>query len=226
MTKDIGIVLLPNQECKDFAIHMASEAAKALPSFKEATNNPHITLIHIANLNPDEETKLHEHFLSIVADIYFKEIHLPIIGINPTGGNDAEGYKWLDLQFETLPALASLREPVIANFCPFHNGTLTRMHDDMEKFTPEQKDQIEKCGVTFGNYLPHITTWYIDLPNESKTTLLQDLANSLKNEEINFTCRAEAIALVELGRNGNAIEIIQQYSFQEVAGSDSEHMEL
>lgn len=51
MTADIGIVLLPNQRCENFAISMASNAAKVLPTFEKAHNNPHITLIHIANLD-------------------------------------------------------------------------------------------------------------------------------------------------------------------------------
>jgi hypothetical protein len=127
MTKDIGIVFLPNEECKDFALHMTSEAAKKLIGFKQAINNPHITAIHIANLGADSEAKIKEVFREFYDKYSSTCINLPVKneGINPTGGNLQEGYKWLDLQFDTLPALAELRQAAVDIFCPFHNGTLT-----------------------------------------------------------------------------------------------------
>lgn len=229
MTKDIGIVLLPNKDCKNFASHMTAETAKALPSCKEAVNNPHITLIHIANLNDNKESELKQAFHEFCHNLTFQTIPLPIKGINATGGSAVEGYKWLDLQFEILPDLAELRQGAIDSFCPFHNGILTRMNDDIQSFTHQQMEQIEKCGVTYGNYLPHITAWYIDLPSEPKITQLQDIANVMANEIDDLNCYAESIALVELGRNGNSMNIITQHPLNtQLSGtySDISHIEL
>ncbi len=209
MTKDIGIVFLPNSECKNVAFEMTEAAARALPGFKKAQNNPHITAIHIANLNEDAQENLKQ-----IADKFFLQykstcIEFPVTGIKATGGNLDEGFKWLDLQFETLESLKNIRQAIVNTFCSLHNGTLTRMYDDIDKFTETQNEQIEKCGVTFNPYLPHITAWYIDLPNELKTRMLHDVAENFVTDI--ETCSAENIALVDLGRNGNAIEIIATY---------------
>lgn len=209
MTKDIGIVFLPNNECKNVALKITEAAANALPNFKQAQNKPHITAIHIANLNEAAQENLAK-----MADNFFSQykntcIEFPVTGIQATGGNIKEGFKWLDLQFETLEPLQNMRQAIVNTFGSLHNGTLTRMYDDIDKFIPAQLEQIKKYGVTVHPYLPHITAWYIDLPTEYKTSLLQDIA---KNFTIDVeTCYAENIALVELSRNGNAIEIIYTY---------------
>lgn len=219
---DIGVVFLPNQECKDFALQMTRVAANELSSFVQVANNPHITAIHIANLGLMSEFYMHLEFFSLYHEIKTVCIELPIMDINSTGGNAEEGYKWLDLQFHTTPALADLRQKIVEKFCPLHNGTLTRMNDDMEKFNEVQLADIEKCGVTYSSYLPHITAWYIDLPNEPKTTKLQDIAVSLRNNVGDLHCYVEHIALVELGRNGNAVDILEQLPLcVEAVGVDS-----
>lgn len=211
MTKDIGIVFLPNSECAALAKHITEVAAKALPTYKEAPNNPHITAIHIANLEPMGEFSLCTAFKSFAEKYSTTCTLLPIIGVNATGGNKDTGYKWLDLQFATLPELSGMRKDAVDTFCPYHNGILTRMNDDYATFNAQQLKDIEFCGVTYSSYLPHITAWYIDLPNETKTNALQDLAVKLLPETANLYCSADSIALVELGRNGNAINILEQY---------------
>lgn len=211
MTKDIGIVFLPNQECKDFALKMTKVTAQTLPHLNQAQNNPHITAIHIANLDDAGQQEIKTLFKQFTSNWSGQEcIALPIWDVNATGGNNDEGYKWLDLQFRTVPSLAMLRQEIVNNFCPLHNGILTRMHDDLSKFNQAQLADIEKCGVTFSSYLPHITAWYIDLPNEDKNSQLQEIAISLKEEAFSKICFAQSIALVELGRNGNAINILDQ----------------
>jgi hypothetical protein len=212
MVKDIGIVLLPNDECKKFAQHMQAETSKALPTFEQLPTHPHITLIHIANINESQEAKLHEAFQQFAHSAASDTIPLPIKGIKATGGNEQEGYKWLDLQFETDPKLAQLQKAAVERFCSFHNGILTRMYDDMDKFIPSQREDIKNCGVTYSNYLPHISTWYVNLPHEQKTVHLQQIADSMSLNIPELECSAEAIALVVLGRNGNAESIIEQYT--------------
>ncbi len=211
MTKDIGIVILPTKQCKEFANHMTAVTAKALPNFKNSFTHPHITLFHIANVAENDEAKIKQVFSE------FRKIDgwcpLNIKGIKATGGSEMEGFKWLDLQFKSSSKLANLREKAIEIFSPFHNGHLARMEDGMNKITAEQKEEIEKYGVTTSNYVPHITTWYIDLPNEPKTSELQIIAERFADEIGNLQCQTASIALVELGRNGNAVEIIDEYSF-------------
>jgi hypothetical protein len=227
MTKDIGIVFLPNQSCKEFAAGMTRSAARLLPEFKEAVNNLHITAIHIANLNEVGQANIQQVFREFYHKFAATCISLPYKDISATGGSMLSGYKWLDLQFETLPVLANIRQAALDTFCPLHNGVLTRMYDDMVNFTPQQQGQIKTCGVTFANYLPHITAWYIDLPSEPKTNKLQDIAFALKVEVNELTCFAESIALVELGRNGNAIRIIEQHPLcVSLSGSDTMADEL
>jgi hypothetical protein len=221
MTRDLGIVYLPNEQCRLFAEHMTSKAGKALPNYKEAANNPHITAIHIANLDPVGEMSLRTAFKSFAEKYSSTCIILPIKGINATGGSQAAGYKWLDLQFETLPELALMRQDAVDTFCPHHNGMLTRMSDDYANFNEAQLAQIEHCGVTYSPYLPHITAWYVDLPIEQKTTVLQDVANAMASEANGLNCYAESIALVELGRNGNAINILEQYPLCLVEAKDN-----
>ena len=211
MTKDLGIVYLPNKDCREFAKRMTIEAAQALPNYKEVPNNPHITAIHIANLDPTGETLVQTAFKEFYHKFSATCIKLPIKGVNAIGGSKDTGYKWLDLQFETLPELAFMRQDAVDTFCPYHHGILTRMNDDYANFNPAQLEQIAKCGVTYSPYLPHITVWYVDLPNEAKTSILQDVAIAMAHETIGLTCYAESIALVELGRNGNAINILEQY---------------
>ncbi len=210
--KDIGIVFLPNQECKVFSLKMTSQTEQALPDYKKISSNPHITAIHIANLNEAAQESL-QH----LADSFFPQyanlcIDLPVTAIKATGGSMEEGFKWLDLQFETLESLKNLRQAIVDNFGPLHNGSLTRMYDDFNNFSDEQKEQIEKYGVTVHPHTPHITSWYIDLPNEEKTSKLQDIAHDLAGDSsLPSACYAIEVALVELGRNGNAIEIITTY---------------
>lgn len=213
-TKDIGVVFLPDQECKDYTNIMITKAKVLLPNYTQATNNPHITAIHIANLNEVAQNNLKQ-----IADNFFLQyqnscIELPVIDIKATGGNINEGFKWLDLQFGILDPLRGIRDEIIEKFCPLHNGILTRMQDDPNNFIEgSQADtDIKECGVTYSFYTPHITAWYVDLPNEAKTTILNDVAQNLIAENLMpETCYAEGIALVELGRNGNAIEIIEIY---------------
>jgi len=211
MTKDIGIVFLPNSECRNIALKVSEATNKALSGFKQLQNNPHITAIHIANLNEEAQANLKQ-----IANNFFPQhkdsyIELPVAGIKATGGNMNEGFKWLDLQFKTLEPLKELRTKILEEFCPLHNGIVTRMNDDPNNFIEGSltKQDIDKCGVTFSSYIPHITAWYIDLPNDPKTTILNDVAQNLSIDI--GTCYAENIALVELGRNGNAMEIIATY---------------
>lgn len=221
MLKNIGIVFLLNQECKYFALHMSNIAGKVLTNYKKLLAIPHITAIHIANQNEESEARLKVAFQKFYNQLSPTCIKLPIKGIKATGGSVNEGYKWLDLQFETLPPLVEMRQNIVETFCPFHNGTLTRMND--EKITLEQQEEINRCGVTYKKYTPHITAWYIDLPNEPKTTQLEIIANSIKIPG-NLECSVESIALIELGRNGNAVSIIEQYPL--CAAGDFNHNEL
>ncbi len=208
---DIGIVLLPNKECKAFVLNMTKEAADKLHGLVELPNNPHITMIHIANQNPQDVLALQKEFEQFYSKVTLKAFNLPIKGIKATGGNSDAGYKWLDLQFDTPDILSNLRSQVVKTFCPLHKGILTRMQDDPSNFIPGSpaKNDIDQCGVTFSNYLPHITTWYVDLPKENKVNTLEEIA--LKIHADKLSCSAEAVALVELGRNGNAMRIIEQY---------------
>jgi 2'-5' RNA ligase len=208
MTKDIGIVFLPNQQCRNFALHISNIASEVLPNYKKLPAIPHITAIHIANQNEENEARLKDVFRAFADSHSAACIELPIKGVKATGGSPEEGYKWLDLQFETLSKLANLRQAVVGIFCPFHNGTLTRIYD--EKLNDVQQEEVRICGVTFKKYTPHITAWYIDLPNEPKTTKLEVIANSLQTPNY-LECSVKSIALVELGRNGNAVSIIEQY---------------
>lgn len=213
MTRDIGIVLLPNEQCKNFVNYMREETTKIVPqTYKKLPNNPHVTLIHIANLNEERVAQLHVVFNKFKAK-FSSCIALPIKGIKATGGSKEEGYKWLDLEFviENANTLKEMRESSVDTFCSFHNGTLTRMYDDMARFNQEQKDDIEKCGVSFSKYQPHITIWYIDLPNEKKLVQLEEVANALSSQTTDLECKAVYISLVELGRNGNAIEVLEKH---------------
>lgn len=215
MIKDIGIVLLPNPECKNYSLNLTSLIDEKLPEYKRLVNNPHVTLLHIANQDEVDQALLGEAFDRFIVKYSDLDIKLPIEGIWATGGSRVSGYKWLDLSFQTFEVLNQLRESVLTRFCSSHNGILTRMYDDISNYTRDQLNQIGRCGVVTHPYKPHITLWYIDLPNEDKTDKLEDIANSFKNEEISIKCHAQSIALVELGRNGNAIDIIRQYSLMD-----------
>lgn len=212
--QDIGIVLLPNKECKNFSNQVTEITTKQLSGYKLAKNNPHITMIHIANLD-DDAIKI----LEKTADKFFirykdTKINFNITGLKATGGTLETGYKWIDLQFNTPDSLKSMREKVIETFCPLHNGVLTRMNDDQINLieNSQSKQDINYCGVTYTNYTPHITSWYINLPSEEKTTELQNIAsNSILQNTMPKTCFATEVALVELGRNGNATKILKTY---------------
>ncbi len=208
---DIGIVLLPNKECKAFANSMTADVAEKLPYLTKLPNNPHITMIHIANQNSQDVLALQKEFEQFYSKVTLKSFNLPIKSIKATGGNPEAGYKWLDLQFDTPDILNNLRTQVVKIICPLHKGVLTRMQDDPSNFIEGSpaKNDINQCGVTFSSYLPHITTWYVDLPKENKVNTLEEIALKLRADKL--SCSAEAVALVELGRNGNAVRIIEQY---------------
>jgi hypothetical protein len=215
--QDIGIVLLPNKECKDFSNQVMKITAKQLSGYKLAKNDPHITIIHIANLDDNAIKTLEK-----TADQFFTkykdtQISFNVTGLEATGGTPEAGYKWIDLQLHTPNSLKSMRKKVIKTFCPMHNGLLTRMNDDQSNFikNSQSKQDIDYCGVAYTNYTPHITSWYINLPNEEKTTELQNIANnSTLQNAMPKTCFATEVALVELGRNGNATKILKTYPLQ------------
>gem|GEM_PF-5657692 len=217
--KDLGVVLLPNVKCSIFAEYRMQAAAFIATGGAYFVNTPHITLIHIANLNEESQGEIRGKFLEFSQD-KAGDYNLPIKGIKATGGDSETGFKWLDLQFHTLPPLADLRAMAVATFCPLHNGTLTRMFDDPNNFAEgsQSLEDIAKCGVAFSSYTPHITAWYVDLPNVSKSKLLEGVANDplVASGIEDLSCYATAIALVELGRNGNAIEVIEQVSILSV----------
>lgn len=212
MTKDIGIVLLPNSECNKLALTRTTKITEQLIGYTQAKNTPHITLLHIANQDESHENRLKVEFENFYSQITKEAIDLPIDGYYATAGNGVSGYKWLDLAFNELENLKVLRHSILDKFCSFHNGTLTRMNDDMASYTEVQKEEILKCGVVIYPYKPHITLWYIDIPNEERNPDLRGIANSFNKEELDVTCYAEQIALVELGRNGNAFKVIDAYS--------------
>ena len=218
---DIGIVLLPNKECKAFSNSMTAEVEAKLTSLAKLPNNPHITMIHIANLNTQDVLVLKKEFEQFYSKVTLKAFDLPIKGIKATGGNSESGYKWLDLEFDTPDILGNLRSQVVKTFCPLHKGVLTRMQDDPSNFIPgsSAKNDIDQCGVTFSNYLPHVTSWYVDIPKESKVTALEEIASSMHADKL--SCSAEEIALVELGRNGNAVNIIEQYPLNQESSNIS-----
>ena len=209
---DIGIVLLPNKECTEFSNSISQTVSQKLPNLTILPNNPHITIIHIANQNPQDQLTFKKEFELFLNNTDLKKFSLPIKDIKATGGTAETGYKWLDLQFETPKYLYDLRTKIIGKFCPLHKGILTRMNDDPSNFVEgsKAKNDIDQCGVTFSNYTPHITTWYIDLPKETKTAAFEEIALSINKDHL--LCSAETIALAELGRNGNAVRIIEQYS--------------
>lgn len=210
-TKNIGIVLLPNMECSLF-VHLHMTVRTAIETgITPAINNPHITLIHIANLNEEAQDGIKSTFLEF-SNRNNLCINLPIKAIKATGGSSETGFKWLDLQFDTLIQLANLRTAAVDTFCPLHNGTLSRMFDDPNNFSEGSQalDDITKCGVTFSSYTPHITAWYVNLPEVNKSIELEEIALLIEHAADDLTCYATEIALVELGRNGNAIEIISQ----------------
>lgn len=210
--KDLGIVFLPNFECKKFADHMTNLTEKKLKSSKKIRNTPHITAIHIANLDASGVNNVKQEFKRFSKEISKNHIELPILTVNATGGTPIDGYKWLDLQFKGEPLLLDIRNKAVDIFCPFHNGVLTRMNDDITNFNEDQKEQIKRCGVTYKNYIPHITTWYVNLPIEAKTLVLEDLAREIDTEKL--SCHVESIALVELGRNGNVVKIIDRHALK------------
>jgi len=212
MTKDIGIVLLPNQDCKSFALEISSQIEKQLPDSVKLSNTPHITLLHVANLDEVDQALLQRSFAKFIKDNNNQDINLPITGIKATGGSINAGYKWIDLQFITENKLQIFREVILKKFCFAHNGILTRINDDLANFNQDQLKQLEKCGVVTHPYTPHITLWYVDLPHENKIVELEYVAESLNHEIKDLTCYADSIALVELGRNGNALGIIDQYT--------------
>ena len=209
--KDLGIVFIPNSKCVNFIKGMTMAASLNLPNFKKAPNNPHITAIHIANLDEKSIVQMKDMFKTFATKHASTCIDLPVKGIRATGGSIETGFKWLDLDFELTPSLANIRKDATDTFCPLHKGMLTRMNDDYATFNEKQLSDIEECGVTFSTYVPHTTAWYVDLPNEAKTAVLQDVAEAFKDATAGLSCSVDRVALVELGRNGNAVDIVDSY---------------
>jgi 2'-5' RNA ligase len=219
LTIDMGIVLLPNKECKDLSNSITNFVATSLPKASQITNKPHITLIHIANQDNKGAATLKETFVNFYHNNTPSVIKLPNRSLDPKdlikarGGNSEIGYKWMDMDFHVTPALKELRNQVTTTFCPLHQGVLTRMNDNENNFIEgsQAKKDIDECGVTFTNYTPHITTWYVDIPKENKVKELNDIASSITPKVPHAECYAEHIALVELGRNGQATKIIESF---------------
>ena len=213
--KDLGIVLLPDLKCKKMVERLTKTIKNKLPQNHlldtvELNFHPHCTLIHLANPTEDNRKELLKTFNEFHKKYRNTCIQLPIKDIKATGGNNTEGFKWLDIQFESSNKLLELRNEAISKFSPYHKSMLQRMNDDFQTLTPEQKQEVKKYGVYITPYVPHITAWYINLPKERKSIELYDIANSLKKDFKYKKCYAEYMAIVELGRNGNALNIIMQ----------------
>ena len=213
--KDLGVVLLPNLECKNMANNLTEKIKNKLPvhylsNAIELDFHPHCTLIHIANQNESNQKEIVAQFNKFYQTHKGICIQLPIKEIAATGGNTKQGFKWFDIQFDASDALLKLRKEVISKFSPYNIGMLKRMNDDFENLTSKQKDEVKKYGVSITPYIPHITAWYINLPNQTKSTELYTIAQSLKKDLQYTKCYAEYIAIAELGRNGNAVNIVEQ----------------
>ena len=59
---DIGIVLLPNKECTEFSNSISQTVSQKLPNLTKLPNNPHITIIHIANQSLQDQLTLKKEF--------------------------------------------------------------------------------------------------------------------------------------------------------------------
>jgi hypothetical protein len=205
---DIGIVLLPNKQCSDFGLWISEYSLIHLPALRKLENIPHISLIHIANVDTPTQDLI--NIFKKFADSFTPNmINFPIKAIVATGGSHEDGYKWLDLQFEISQDLVSLRNLSLSWFCPLHNGILERMFDDINELSTSQLTDIENCGVIYSTYTPHLTAWYVDLPKEPKNQALATIASNIKLPE-DLICNSNKIALVELSRNGNVISILNE----------------
>jgi len=217
--KDIAFVLLPNEECKNFLATMSAKAAEDNPHLKPTipagtfetkphlVNNYHVTLVHIANQNLANQSSIKDAFSSHyqLNDLKSKIVNFEISGITETGAI-TNGFRWFDFNYSpNNPTLIDIRKAVLEEFCPFHNGTLTRMFDD--PFTPAKEAQIKYCGTTFdmNSYIPHHTTHYVDLPIEKNLATKFPVAMEIPSD---LKCYATHIAIGEVERNGNVVQIL------------------
>ncbi len=220
LTKDIALVILSNHECREFLESISIISAKMNPHLKPTVpygkfvtkphlvNHYHITLLHIANQNQHNQTAIKKAFTEHYAlyNLQSKIVNFEISGITQTGPIP-NGFRWLDVNYNPQNLiLFDIRTNILKEFCPWHNGTLKRMFDDV--FTIEKAAQVLYCGVTFNNYIPHNTVHYVDLESEKNLTTNFPLNINIPG---NLQCYATHIALGIVERNGNLVEILDSF---------------
>ena len=230
---DVGVVLLPDQKTIDSLNNYKNHIRQSLkeysvknnlPPFQELLSNFHVTLYHAADgieiINPQGENTLEQ--IDLVKFELMKQQLVKFVKNHPNTKLFIEvvklvatGKRWVDVDVKNSndqqQSLQKLHFAAVDDFSQFHkpNSQLARMADDDATRNAVQKAQIIQHGTTVDPYNPHFTAWYLNLPTvEKQNEFLNTIPLTFNEIKPSDEMVLESIALVKLGRNGNAEEIL------------------
>jgi len=194
--KEYGIAILPDTTCVEKATFLNKELSNKLNNFPNPANQWHITLYHGAYG--------HDDLRQITQKI--KKLSIPEFNISFNKIYSKSG-RWIVYGVDKSKELQKLHEEVVNLAMKYHKHPIARAKDIYNDAPKEIQNEIDTYGTTelLAGYKPHMTLFYKYPSDEA----LEEASSAINHHaETTFTCKADQIALGELGYNGNMIRII------------------
>lgn len=195
-TKEVAIVILPEKACSDIASDVNKRA-----NFLTKTENQINDIWHI----PLYETVLDtDNIESIQSELNL--IKIPAFSFmiqNLTSESDKK------IIYSIIPErkIQSLHELVVHITMKKSAGILERVKDEFPKLTIEQKEQSNRYG-SYGllkQFSPKLVVFYSQNEDPALASAAATLA---KTTPQNILCKVDSLSIVELGYNGQALQIL------------------
>lgn len=194
--KEYGIAILPDAKCIEKATLLNKELSRKLSNFPNPVNQWHITLYQGAYG--------HDDIKQITQKI--KKLSIPQFDISFNKIYSSSG-RWIIYGVDNSQELQKLHEDVVSFAVKYHKHPIVRAKEIYDNSPREKKVEIDTYGTTevMDNFKPHMTLFY----KYPADPALEQASNEIMNlVESSFTCKAEQIALGEVGYNGNMVRII------------------
>lgn len=193
--KEYGIALLPEARCDEQANFLNRVIASNIKGAPNPVNNWHITLYQGA-YDYEDITEI----IKNLKKLEFYPIDLKFTNIEPTSN------RWVDYIIEKDPSLQELHEKIVDIASKYHKAPLVRADEAYSSLPADKRSQIDKYGSSgiLEHYKPHMTIYYKYPADPNIVEIVKTIQPLVKQ----LQCKAQQIAIGELGYNGNMIRVV------------------